>query len=172
MRFVVLSLASLCALFGASEHLLEVEFADSDFIARLINFVIFVAIVWLLLAKRMKMFFGERKNKISQKLLEVQERLKVAKSNKEQALRKLEEARERANKILANAKKESYTITQKIEQQSSADIENMMKSVENLMEFEQKKMEKEVVMEVLDEVFGESKINSQEYVKILEKKVV
>lgn len=168
MRLFLLTILSFCSFLGAS----EVNIADTDMVARVINFVIFAVILWFLVAKRAKAFFGERRNKIADRLIEVQEKLKSAKNSKEQALRKLEDAKERAAEIVANAKKESYMIAQKIEEQSSIDIENMMKSTEALMAFEQKKMEKEVVSEILEEIFSESKLNATEYVRILEKKVV
>lgn len=168
MRFFLLTFGAFSSVFAS----MDVQLADTDFLERAINFIIFVAILWFLVAKKAKAFFNTRRDKIAERLLEVQEKLKQAKKNKEQALRKLEEAKEVAAEIIANAKREAYMIAQKMEEQSSIDIENMIKNTENLMEIEQKKMEKEVVSEILEEVFKESKINAAEYVKILEKKVV
>ncbi len=148
------------------------DLSQTDLIERSINFILFLIIVWLLLARRTKEFFLARSQKISNQLSEVQEKLKLAKNSKEHALRKLEEAKENAAEILANAKKEAYMIEQKIEEQSRVDIENMIKNTESLMEFEQKRMEKEVVHEVLQEVFLQSKLNTADYVSIIEKKVV
>ncbi|MCE3037845.1 F0F1 ATP synthase subunit B [Helicobacter anatolicus] len=168
MRLFLLIFGAFSSVFAS----MDVQLADTDFLERAINFIIFVAILWFLVAKKAKAFFAARRNKIAERLLEVQEKLKQAKKNKEQALRKLEEAKEVAAEIIANAKREAYMIAQKMEEQSSVDIENMIKNTENLMEIERKKMEKEVVSEILEEVFKESKINAAEYVKILEKKVV
>ncbi len=168
MRYI-LSLSLLCCVFLNAA---AVDISDTDFIARLINFIIFVIIVWMLIAKRAKVFFNERSRAISDQLSEVQVKLKNAKNQKEQALRRLQEARENAAEILANAKKESYLVVQKIEEQSGHDIEVMIKNTELLMEFEQKRMQRAVVSEVLDEIFSESKISSSEYGSIIEKKVV
>lgn len=168
MRYILgLILFSLTFLFANA-----IDFSQTDFIERSINFVIFVIILWLLLAKKAKAFFLARSERISNQLLEVQEKLKIAKNHKEQALRRLEEAKENATEILANAKREAYMIEQKIEEQSRRDIENMIKNTELLMDFEQKRMEKEVVDEVLEEVFSQSTLNTAEYVNIIEKKVV
>ena len=149
-----------------------VDIAQSDFFARSVNFVIFVVIVWVLFAGKVRAFFASRRECISMQLSEVQDRLKSAKDNKEQALRRLEEAKEQAAEILSNAKKECYLIAQKVEEQSSIDIENMFKHTQSLMEFEYKLMEKQVVDEVLTEVFAQTKLSAQEYVNILQKKVV
>lgn len=168
MRIILCFFVAFSSLIFAS----AVDISKTDIVERSINFIIFIAILWYLLAGKLKAFFGARREKIAQRLSEVQEKLKIAKNNKEQALRKLEEAKEQASQILANAKKEAYLIAQKIEEQSSVDIEIMRKNSEILMEFEQRKMEKEVVDEVLQEVFAQSKLNTTEYVNILEKKVV
>lgn len=168
MRYFFGFLVMCLALAQAS----EVDIAQSDFFARSVNFVIFVAIVWVLLAGRARAFFAARRERISTQLSEVQDKLKTAKNNKEQALRRLEEAKEQATEIISNAKRETYLITQKVEEQSRIDIENMLKHTQSLMEFEQKRMEKQVVDEVLTEVFAQNKLNTQEYVNILQKKVV
>lgn len=168
MRIILCFFVAFSSLIFAS----AVDISKTDIVERSINFIIFIAILWYLLAGKLKAFFSARREKIAQRLSEVQEKLKIAKNNKEQALRKLEEAKEQASQILANAKKEAYLIAQKIEEQSSVDIEIMRKNSEILMEFEQRKMEKEVVDEVLQEVFAQSKLNTTEYVNILEKKVV
>lgn len=168
MRYI-LGLFFLCCV---TVNAASVGILETDFIARSINFVIFVLIVWVLVAKKAKAFFSERTMGISEKLSEIQTKLKSAKSQKEHALRRLQEAKENAAEITANAKKESYLVTQKIEEQFGKDIEVMMKNTEILMEFERKQMEKEVVAEVLDEIFMESKISGAEYGRIIEKKVV
>lgn len=149
-----------------------VDLSQTDMLERTINFVIFIAILWYFFAAKAKEFFVSRREKIADRLSEVQEKLKIAKNDKEQALRKLEEAREKAAEILEIAKKEAYMVAQKIEEQTSVDIETMRKNTEVLMDFEQRKMEKEVVEEVLQEVFLQSELNTTEYINILEKKVV
>lgn len=168
MRYIL----SFCLLYCVFLNAAAVDISETDFVARLINFVIFVVIVWMLIAKKAKMFFSERSRSISDQLSEVQVKLKNAKNQKEQTLRRLQEARESAAEILANAKKESYLVAQKIEEQSGHDIEIMMKNTELLMEFEQRRMEKAVIDEVLDQIFAESKISASEYGNIIEKKVV
>ncbi|WP_104697176.1 MULTISPECIES: F0F1 ATP synthase subunit B [unclassified Helicobacter] len=163
---------SFFLLFSTLVFATAVDLSQTDMLERTINFVIFIAILWYFFAAKAKDFFASRREKIAERLSEVQERLKVAKNDKEHALRKLEEAREKANEILEVAKKEAYVIAQKIEEQSSIDIETMRKNTEVLMEFEQRKMQKEVVEEVLHEVFSQNQLNTAEYINILERKVV
>ncbi|PAF49902.1 hypothetical protein BKH41_00955 [Helicobacter sp. 12S02232-10] len=168
MKYILFLLFSVSFLFGA-----DVNISDTDIVERVINFVIFVAILWYLTADKLRELFANRKEKISKKLDEVQDKLKTAKKAKEQALRRLEEAKEKASDMVITAKKEAYLVMQKIDGQFKIDIENIIKNNDILMDFEQKKMEREVVEEVLSELF-KTKIASFEtsdYINILNKKV-
>ncbi|PAF48588.1 hypothetical protein BKH46_00525 [Helicobacter sp. 12S02634-8] len=151
----------------------EVDISDTDIVERIVNFVIFIAILWYLAADKLKELFATRRENIAKKLEEVQDKLKTAKKAKEQALRKLEESKSKATDMVATAKKEAYLVMQKIEEQSRVDIENIIKNNEILMDFEQKKMEREVVEEILTELF-KTKVGTFEtsdYIHILNKKV-
>ncbi|PAF52734.1 F0F1 ATP synthase subunit B [Helicobacter sp. 13S00477-4] len=162
-----------CFLFGASFLFgADINLSDTDIVERVINFVIFIAIIWYLLADKLKKLFSDRRESIAKKLDEVQEKLKIANKTKEQALQKLEEAKEKAIDIVAIAKKEAYLIVQKIDEQSKVDIENLIKNNEILMDFEQKKMEKEVIQDILFELFSqEASFENSDYLNILNKKV-
>lgn len=169
MKYIFLFLLSFSILLGAD----NVNISETDIVQRVINFVIFIAIIWYFVADKLKKMFSDRREGIVKKLQDVQDQLKEAKKSKEQALRKLEESKERALDMIATAKKEAYLITQKIDEQSRIDIEHIIKSNENLMDFEQKKMEKEVIDEILNELFKTEvcTFETADYVNILNKKV-
>lgn len=154
---------------AAFESNFEGGFANSDFIERVVNFAIFAVILYFLLAKRLKNFLNLRALGISERLNEIQNRLKTAKSNKENALKRLHAAKENAAEIILNAKREIYILSKKIEDESSQSIQNMIKNAETSMDFAKKRTRKEVIAEILDEIFRETHINSQSYEKILEK---
>ncbi|WP_180675671.1 F0F1 ATP synthase subunit B [Helicobacter sp. 11S03491-1] len=168
MKYIVLLLFCTSCLFAQ-----EVNISDTDIVERVINFVIFLAILWYFVADKLKQIFVSRREGIAKKLNEVQDKFKNAKKEKEQALRKLEEAKEKASDMLAIAKKEAYLIAQKIDEQSKSDIEHLIKNNEILMDFEQKKMEKQVVDEILSELFKTktSSLEISDYIHILNKKV-
>ena len=72
---------------------------ESDFIQRVINFVIFVAILWYFAAGPIKGLFVNRRNAIMARLQEVQDNLHKAKRDKESA-----QKRSRASVIIFSAK--------------------------------------------------------------------
>lgn len=162
----------LACLFGVASAS-EVNIAQTDFSERVINFVIFLAILWYLGAHRLKALLQARRDGISKRFDEVQNKISAAKKAKEQAQKQLGEAQKRAADIIATAKKEAIVIAQKYEEQCSADIESMIKSNESLMFFEQRKAKVELVESVLKELFNSevADINAEEYVRILSKKV-
>lgn len=151
----------------------EVNIAQTDFSERVINFAIFLAILWYLGAHRLKALLQARQAGISKRFDEVQSKISAAKKAKEQAQKQLDEARKKASDIIATAKKEAIVIAQRCEEQCSADIESLIKSNESLMAFEQRKAKVELVESVLKELFNSeaADIDTQEYVRILSRKV-
>lgn len=152
----------------------EVDITNSDIIERTINFAIFVAILWYLLANRIKTALKSRQNDISSKLNAVQDKLELSKTKKEEALKSLEQSKQKAQEIISNAKKEAFIITQNIDEQCKNDIEILKKNHSELLKFEQKRMKKSVIDDILDEIFikNDLKLVKNDYINILFKKVV
>lgn len=160
-------------LLGVSYASGAVDISHTDFSERVINFIIFLAILWYLGAHRLKALLQSRQQEISSRFEQAQDRINEAKRDREQAQKQLEEAQKKAADIIATARKEAVVIAQKYEEQCSVDIENLIKSSESLMFFEQRKARVELVESVLKELFNSNAadIDTQEYVRILNKKV-
>lgn len=169
MKYILLFLFGTSFLLAAS----DVNISQTDIVQRVINFVIFIAILWYFVADKLKKMFSDRREQIITRLNQAQDKLQLAKKSKEEALKKLEEAKERATQMVATAKKEAYMISQKFDDQFKADVENMIKNNEILMEFEQKQMERKVIEEVLSDLFKTpaSSFEVSKYVSILNQKV-
>lgn len=151
----------------------EVNIAESDIVYRSINFVIFVAILWYLLANPIKSALKARQDNIASQLSLVQEKLLQSKVAKEEALKSLENAKKRASDIIDNAKKEAIIIEQNMEKQYNSDVAILRRNYEERLNFEQKKMKKNIINEILDELLTQNhiKIDKKEYVDILLKRV-
>ncbi|GAD18473.1 F0F1 ATP synthase subunit B [Helicobacter fennelliae] len=169
MKYIIL-LFGFCGFLFAS----NTDISQTDFIERVINFVIFVAILWYFLADRLKQLLQNRKDGIINKLNEIQEKIKLANQAKIQANNHLEEAKKKAVEIVSDAKKEALLIKQKYDEQYKIDTENLFKHTESLMRFEQKKAENEAVENVLNRLFQSDvaqHLSNNEYIKIINKKV-
>ncbi|BBG65353.1 ATP synthase F0 sector subunit b [Hydrogenimonas sp.] len=172
MRKILLTAALfLPAMLFASEA--EVSSGGTDFIPRLVNFIIFVAILYYFAAEPIKNFFKGRTADIASRLEEVQNRLKATKKAKEDALAEYEAAQATAEEIIEAAKKESQLLAKKLDEQLHNELENLEKLQEEKMEVEKRQMVRKTVSEVLSELFESDAIGMDEkkFVNLIMKKV-
>lgn len=151
----------------------EVSIENSDFVMRCVNFAIFVAILWWLLAKRLKNMLKERQVSIAKKLNAVQDKLAESNAKKVEKLQELEQSKKLAKDIVANAKKEAEILAKNIHNQCEKDMEILQKAYIERLNFEQKRVKKSVVSEVLDEILDDKNIalDKKIFVEILTKRV-
>ncbi|WP_457597600.1 F0F1 ATP synthase subunit B [Hydrogenimonas sp.] len=159
------------ALLSASGH--EAAGGHTDFVPRLVNFLIFVGIIWYFVAEPVKNFFTGRTAEIAGRLEEVQNRLKETKKAKEQAEAAYEQALKTAEEIIEAAKKESQLLAKKLDEQLVAELENMEKLQAEKMEVEKRQLVRKTVAEVLEELFRGDAIGMDEkkFVNLIMKKV-
>jgi F-type H+-transporting ATPase subunit b len=167
---ILLPLLFVSASLFASEHAAD---AGTDIVQRTVNFVIFAGILWYLLAEPVKNYFGGRSKGIADELQKVQDRLRESKQAKEAAEAKISEATGLAEEIMKAASKEGKILNEKILKQCDADIENLQKQSAALMALEQRKMVRELVDEIMDDILTQesSSLDKEAMAGILMKKV-
>jgi F-type H+-transporting ATPase subunit b len=124
---------------------------ESDFWPRVINFTIFAALLWYLLANPIKNFFTGRSEGIASQLKEIEEKLQAAKDEKKEAQARLDESIKKAEQIIEDAKKEAVILAQKIAEASAQELEVMEKQYEEKIALEERKAKREAIDEVLSE---------------------
>ena len=77
---------------------------ETDFLPRLVNFTVFAALLYYVLANPVKDFFKGRTEGIGAKLNEIEEKLQVAKDEKKDALVRFNESEKKADQIIEDAK--------------------------------------------------------------------
>ncbi len=149
------------------------ESGETDIFWRLINFLIFFGILYYLLADKIKEYFKGREDGIAGRLSEVEEKLKEAKLEKESAAQKAKDAEKTAAELIDAAKKEAELMTAKINETLVHDKTLLEKSYTDRVEIETKKMKKEVVNEVLEEMFASDSatISNDDLLNIIKKRV-
>lgn len=149
------------------------DISDSDFIQRVINFVIFVAILWYFAFDPIKGLFVNRSNAIAARLNDVQDNLHKTKQEMEAAQKRLEKSKERAREIINAAKQEAYLVEQKYETQIKKDVEALKYVLESNIELERRRARQESVNKILDEVIksDDVRISKEEYVSIITKRI-
>jgi F-type H+-transporting ATPase subunit b len=146
---------------------------ETDILQRSVNFIIFAAIIYYLLADKVKVYFSERTSSIQSELDKVQEILKESEAKVESAKNELEEAKRLADEIVEGASKDISIIKSKIEQSVEQEIASMSKSFDDKVELETRKVKTEVVSEILDELLNADNIelSQEELTNIVLKKV-
>lgn len=167
IKFILLLVAPMLA-FGAGSGS-----GEYDIIPRVINFVIFFSILYYLIAKPVKAAYHGRINAIANRLNAIQEKLKASNAKKEEAAKKVENAKVIANDLAQAIKKEIEIMLVKIEKDTQNEIAILEKSYEEQKDFEERKLVRAVVSEVLDELFASDamKIDQNELINLIIKKV-
>lgn len=160
---IIVSMCFGCALCA------DASLSDSDFVERLINFVIFIAILWYLSAEKIKTIFSSRTQEIALSFERVQDQNKVAEKEKEKALKHLSEAEDRANEIIALARREAMFIAQQYREKVDRDIRAISLSFEQTLKQEEKHMLREGIQRVLSQSAQQVKApnDADFYLKVL-----
>ncbi len=149
-RILVLTLMmSTYALASSGEN-------GTDIVQRTVNFLLFAGLVWYLVAEPVKNFFASRSQEISNELKRVQEKLNESVSLKKEALAKITEAEKFAEELVVSSKKENKVLNDKIMAQCEVELDNLFKQNATLKDFEQRRMVRFVVEEILNEVISKS----------------
>ncbi len=145
----------------------------TDIVQRSVNFVIFAGILYYLLATPVKSFFQGRTADIRAELDRVQEKMKESKTAKELALEKIEDAEKFATELLEISKKENKILSDNIAKQCDSDLENIEKQNLSLMELEQRKMVRNIVDTVMNDLLVEegNSFDKKTMAEIIMKKV-
>ncbi len=139
----------------------------TDIIPRTINFIIFVAILYYLLADKVKRFFKERKENIAKRFQEIEEKLNEVKTKKESLKAELEQTKILAEEIRENAKKEAELIEKQILSKVEEEIKALQRYFEEFKENEIKKNKQEAIKEYLEEILKDVHISSEDAAKLI-----
>lgn len=162
----------LCAVAPIALFASEGE-TNYDIVERTVNFLIFISIIYYLLADKLKAFFSNRTKSIQDELDKVQEMLKASEKKVEDAKQEVENAKKVANELVTSAQGDVEAIKKKVEDAVEHEIAYLTKSLDEKMDLEVKKVKKEVVEEILNELLSSENIaiSQNELANIILKKV-
>jgi F-type H+-transporting ATPase subunit b len=166
---ITLFVAAPLALFASDAH----ANVETDILERTVNFFIFIAIIYYLLADRIKGFFKERTRSIQAELDKVQDMLKSSEQKVAEAKQEIENAKKVADELVASANNDVESIKQKIEAAVDQEIAYLSKGFDEKVELESRKVKKEVVENILNQLLSDENIalSQDELANIVLKKV-
>jgi F-type H+-transporting ATPase subunit b len=146
---------------------------ETDMLERSVNFLIFGAIIYYLLADKVKTFFVDRTNSIQSDLDKVQDLLKASEARVNEVKLEVEQAKDIAKELIESANNDVDKIKNKIEVNLEQEIAFLSKSFDEKTELETKKIKKEVVESILNELLSNKNIqlSQDELTNIISKKV-
>ena len=144
-----------------------------DIVPRTINFIVFAAILYYFIANPIKTAYKGRIAGIAARLDNIEQKLKDSKAKKDDALRRVEEAKANAASLVETARKEAVLISERIKEETRQEVANLEKSFQDQKEFEKRRMVKSVVGEILNEIFASDsvKMDQSELINIMLKRV-
>ena len=144
-----------------------------DIVPRTINFIVFAAILYYFIANPIKNAYKGRIAGIAARLDNIEQKLKDSKAKKDDALRRVEEAKANAVSLVETARKEAVLISERIKEETRQEVANLEKSFQDQKEFEKRRMIKSVVGEILNEIFASDsvKMDQSELINIMLKRV-
>jgi F-type H+-transporting ATPase subunit b len=155
----------------ANESMAHVSMSDTDFIPRVVNFVIFAGILWYLLADKIKTFYSDRTKGIADSFTEADAKLAETKAQKEALKNSVKEAHKKAEEIVTTAKKETEIIKGKIMENANGEIDMLNRQFDEQKAYEESKMKQEVVETYLNALVKDIHLSSDEVANIVTKKV-
>ena len=164
MRALILILA--VELFGS-----EVDFSRTDFMPRLVNFLIFVILMYILLKKPIGGIFKERRENIKNQFESIQEELLKLQEEKEKMIKKQEETKQFIEELYSVTKEEIKKIESHFHMKIKREIELIFKNLENDKKIIEQDAKKEIIEKVLDELFllDEIRLNTSDIINLLKK---
>ena len=146
---------------------------ETDFLPRVVNFIIFASLLYYLLANPIKNFFKGRSEGIAGQLNEIEKKLQAAKDEKKEAQNRLDESEKRAEEILTDAKAEAILLADKIATANQNDLAILDKQLEEKMSLEERKSAREAIDEILSDniTADDIMLDEAKVVEIISKKV-
>jgi len=146
---------------------------QTDIVERTVNFFIFAAIIYYLLADKLKTFFGDRTKSIQAELDKAQEMIKASQKRVNEAKEEVENSKAIAEELISSANGDIEAIKIKINDAVEQEIRLLEKSTDDKKEVETRKVKKEVVENVLDQLLSDENIalSQDDLANIILKKV-
>jgi len=146
---------------------------ETDFLPRIFNFIIWISLLYYLLANPVKDFFTGRSEGIAGQLNEIETKLQSAKDEQKDAQSRLDESETKAAQIIEDAKNEAVFLAKKISEANENELDLMGKQLEEKMVLEERKSAREAIDSILSENITNDDImlDSDKVVDIISKKV-
>ena len=153
--FIMLSIPALLLASGGENEMAQKYFEltgrHTDFVPRVFNFILLVALLYYLLANPLKEFLKGRSEAIAKELADIEAKRQAAKDEKVKAQEELEAAKAKAKEIVEDAKNEISLIKENIKKHTEQELVALEKIFNDKCQIEERRVLRETTTTVLDE---------------------
>jgi len=153
--YAILLLLPVALMASGAEHegsrYLAVAGRESDFIPRIFNFLVFFGLIYYLVATPLKDFFKGRRDGIANQLNEIESKLQEAKEAEKSAKHAVAESISKAKEILFDSQNEIELLNKHLRENSQNDLMMLAKQHAEKLEYEERRMVKDIVNTVLND---------------------
>jgi F-type H+-transporting ATPase subunit b len=175
-KILLLSLLVVPAMLLASGNAEETRYflqtgREYDFLPRVVNFTIFVGLLYYLLSQPIKSFFKNRSLGIATQLNEIEIKLQSAKDEKKEAQARVVSSEAKAKEMLSDAEAEAVLLASKIVASNEYELALLDKQQVEKMRLEERRLAREAIDEVLGEniTVDDIPLDSQKVISIISK---
>jgi F-type H+-transporting ATPase subunit b len=145
----------------------------TDILPRTVNFLIFVAIIYYILADKAKAYFKDRTTSIEDRFQEIEEQKLQNQKKIDEAEKELEKAKILASKIVEEAISNQNNIKQTILKTTDDKIQQLIKKIDENIYIQTEKLKTQTVSNFLDRIFENKniQISAKDISNIIKKKV-
>jgi len=140
----------------------EVTLWESDFKYRVLNFSVFMGILYYLVANPIKAFFVGRTEGIANQLEEIEEKLQASKNERLAAEENLLKAEKKAKEIISDAGNEAKVIADNIAEKNSVGLALLEKQTDEKLALASKKATETTIANLLNDGFDNTDITVDE----------
>ncbi len=171
LLIAILSMPLLMFASGAEHH--DVSLFNSDFIYRVLNFSVFIGIVYYLVANPIREFFIGRRESIAKQLEEIEAKLQASKDERLLAEENVAKAEIRANEIVLDATNEAKMLADKIAEKNAQALILLEKQAIEKQALASKKAREATIKTLLNDGIDTSDItiNEAKVVSLISNKV-
>jgi len=147
--------------------------AQTDILPRSVNFLIFIAIMYYILADKARAYFTDRTASIEDKFADIERQKLANKKRITDANKELQRAKVLAGKIVDEATANIDNIKQHIQKATDEKIAQLVKKTDENISIQRQRLKNQTIDKFIDDIFASKNINisAKDIVNIINKKV-
>lgn len=137
---------------------------DSDFLLRVVHFIIFVVLLYFFVYKYVKIMFKNRTKRIAETFAKIQNELDDSDKKREEATAKVTEAKDFSKNLISSTKEDIKKVSVEMAREREEKISTLVKMYEERKKSYAYTYEVNLIKDVVDDLFTKNKIVEDDFI--------